>query len=101
MTMNDKMTIKVCANEDCDNTFVQEESERFICNIGLPDYVKEESEDAAKVLCVDCNMLRLQECYDIIFVKTYETTISENIRAFTEEEFEQYEKQKNEETDGA
>lgn len=97
----ENMTMKVCANTDCDSTFIMEESESFILGVGLPDTVREESVEAGKVLCVDCNMLRLQEVYDIIFVRSYQTTVTEEIKAFTQEEFEEYEKQKNKETDGA
>ena len=39
----EKMTMKVCANPDCDTTFIMEESESFILEVGLPDNVKEES----------------------------------------------------------
>ena len=96
-----KMTMKVCVNPDCEKTFIMEDSESFILEVGLEDSVKEESISAGRVLCVDCNMLRLQEVYDITFVRTFSTTISEEIKAFTAEEFEQYENEKNEETDGA
>ena len=97
----EKMTMKVCANPDCDTTFIMEESESFILEVGLPDNVKEESIEAGKVLCVECNMLRLQEVYDITFVRSYHTTVTEEIKAFTQEEYEEYEKQKDAETDGA
>ena len=95
------MTMKVCVNPDCENTFIVEESETFILEVGLPDTVREESIEASKVLCVDCNILRLQEVYDITFVRSFHTTVTEEIKAYTKEEFEEYEKQKDNDTDGA
>tara|TARA_Y100000593_G_scaffold94859_1_gene196697 strand:- start:12507 stop:12815 length:309 start_codon:yes stop_codon:yes gene_type:complete len=98
---NEKMTMKVCANPDCEKPFIMEQSVSFILEVGLPDTVREESMDAASVLCVDCNMERLQEVYDITFVRSLSTIITEEIKAYTPEEFEEYEKQKDTETDGA
>jgi len=95
-----EINIEVCANPECEKPFVEEESERFILEIQLPNNIKEDALQYTRCLCVDCCMLRLEELHDIKFVRQLTMTTTEEIRAYTKEEYEEYEKTKNEEADG-